>query len=68
MADYMTLRDSFAMAALTGVLTMPEYSTESALIVARLAYEQADAMLAERAKEAAVEVMLPTASKARAGK
>lgn len=40
-----TLRDQFAMAALTGLTT-----TKAPVVAAGLAYEYADAMMAERSK------------------
>ena len=51
----MTLRDAMAIAAMQGLMTLYAQGCESeeATIAtnARLAYAQADAMLAERAKE-----------------
>lgn len=44
-----TLRDEFAMAALTGMLANPECDTDRFLL-GRCAYEYADAMMAERKK------------------
>lgn len=44
----MTLRDYFAAAAITGFNACPSFSDESHESVARMAYEQADAMLKAR--------------------
>jgi len=46
----MTLRDYFAAAAVQGLLTVDSVIAFSATKLATLAYEQADAMLVERAK------------------
>lgn len=50
MADDMTLRDRFAMTVLTGLILLPDYQRASESDIAGVAYKQADAMLAERAK------------------
>lgn len=52
--ETVTLRDRFAMAALTGIIPARERSTPSRKQLASWAYEIADAMLAERAKPAEV--------------
>lgn len=46
----MTLRDYFASAALTGIMSRPEHERADAENIPLLAYALADAMLAERAK------------------
>jgi len=48
-----TLRDQFAMAALTGILASPQAGDFSISSAASWAYAHADAMLAARAKEPA---------------
>lgn len=49
-ADVKTLRDEFAMAAMQGMLSNCEVAVCSEADFAKFAYEQADAMMAERAK------------------
>jgi hypothetical protein len=49
LGDGMSLRDYFAAAALTGLLANPEFE-DTAHDTAKIAYQQADAMLLERAK------------------
>ncbi len=46
-AEVKTLRDEFAMAAMQGILVN---SNEATSIIAKWAYDAADAMMAERAK------------------
>jgi hypothetical protein len=48
----MSLRDYFAGQALAGMLANPWYDGHTARGVAKAAYEQADAMLAERERRA----------------
>lgn len=47
-APIKTLRDEFAMAALTGICSNPEWSNRIGETFAHAAYELADEMLAER--------------------
>lgn len=45
----LTLRDKFALGAMTGILADFEI-TATASVIAKISYEMADAMLEERAK------------------
>lgn len=45
------LRDQFAMAALTGIITNPVYDEMTCEIVAKISYSIADAMLEARKKK-----------------
>jgi hypothetical protein len=58
MSDEITLRDTFAAAALTGLLAAPTDKDRSSEYWARFSYEIADAMLRERERveEAAAEI------------
>ncbi len=47
----LTLRDKFAMAALTGICMRPDYEHVDFSIMSLMAYNAADAMLAERLKD-----------------
>jgi hypothetical protein len=49
-ARNMTLRDEFAKAALIGMFSDPRAAGLKEDVLARVAYDYADAMLAERAK------------------
>jgi len=50
MSETLTLRDQFAMVALTGIVANPDYDLYNG-DKARVAYEIADAMLKERKKK-----------------
>ena len=49
-AEYPSLRDEFAMAALSGMLSLEASKHHSDRKISRLAYRMADAMLKEREK------------------
>jgi len=50
-----TLRDEFAMAALTGMICHPELNNHKSHEIADIAYDHADAMMIEREKSNEVE-------------